>query len=294
MTHPLHRRRVGAAPPPAVTPAAAGWRYAGLRVVELAPGEQLELAASSCELAVLPLAGACRVDCGGERFELVGRPDVFSRVTDFAYVPRDAVARITSPGGGRFALPSAEASVPLAPAYGPAEAVPIEIRGRGPASRQINNFLAPGAFAADRLIAVEVLTPAGNWSSYPPHKHDQAGPDEAVLEEIYYFEVARREPGGRRRVGEGFGLHRLYTTDGAIDLCAEVRHGDVVLVPRGYHGPSVAAPGYDLYYLNVLAGPGSERSMASCDDPAHHWVRASWAHQTADPRLPMATAAGPG
>lgn len=293
MSHPLHLARRASTPAPAVTPGSAGWSYSGLRIVELEAGGEAEIATGTAEVAVLPLEGSCQVACDGRRFELTGRLDVFSRVTDFAYVPRDAVVRISSPGGGRFALPSAEATARLEPAYGPAEAVPVEIRGRGSASRQVNNFLEPRAFPADRLIAVEVLTPAGNWSSYPPHKHDEAGPEEAALEEIYYFEVARREADGSRRLGEGFGLQRLYTKDGTIDLCAEVRHGDIVLIPRGYHGPSVAAPGYDLYYLNVLAGPGAERTMAFCDDPEHHWVRASWEGQLPDPRLPMATAAGP-
>ncbi|HUY96597.1 MAG TPA: 5-deoxy-glucuronate isomerase [Verrucomicrobiae bacterium] len=278
--------------PVEVTPDSAGWTSAGLRVVEVAPGGHLDIVTGTREFAVLPLAGSCGVECEGQRFELEGRADVFSRVSDFAYLPRDAAARITSRDGGRFALPSAEATARLAPAYGPAEGVPVEVRGRGPATRQVNNFLAPHGFPADRLIAVELLTPAGNWSSYPPHKHDQPGPAEAVLEEIYYFEVARRAPDGGRTLGEGFGLQRLYTADGEIDLCAEVRHGDIVLIPRGYHGPSAAAPGYDLYYLNVLAGPGEERTMAFRDDPAHHWVRAAWEREQPDPRVPMTSASG--
>ena len=114
-------------------------------------------------------------------------------MTDFAYAPRDAALEIASAQGGRFALPSARAGERLPPRYVPAEAVPVELRGAGQASRQVNNFCSPEAFAADRLIAVEVLTPAGNWSSYPPHKHDEEVPGvETPLEEIYYFEVARR------------------------------------------------------------------------------------------------------
>jgi 5-deoxy-glucuronate isomerase len=168
--------------------------------------------------------------------------------------------------------------------------VPIEIRGAGVATRQLNNFCAPDNFPADKLVAVECITPAGNWSSWPPHKHDTAGPDEAVLEEIYYFEVAAARGSKHRRIGEGFAMHRLYTKDGEIDLCEEVRQGDVVLIPRGYHGPSVTAPGYDLYYLNVLAGPAAERTMTFCDDPIHHWIRASWTAQAPDPRLPVLAA----
>ena len=129
-------------------------------------------------------------------------------------------------------------------------------------------------------MAVELLTPDGNWSSYPPHKHDDSPECPVNNEEIYYFRI-----GG----GDGFGLHRLYTSDGEIDDTVAVRDGDVFLIPRGYHGPCIAAPGHPMYYLNVLAGPGDERSMAFCDDPAHHWVRESWAGMTTDPRVPMTT-----
>ena len=133
-------------------------------------------------------------------------------------------------------------------------------------------------------MVVEVLTPGGNWSSYPPHKHDEQRPDELQLEEIYYFEVD----------GDGgLGYQRVYSSgpDRQIDVLAEVGNGDVVLVPYGYHGPSMAAPGYDLYYLNVMAGPGAERVWRFCDDPAHAWVRGTWEGQELDPRLPMT---GPG
>jgi 5-deoxy-glucuronate isomerase len=266
-----------------VTPEQAGWAFSGLRVLELAPGASQVLGSGAEELLVLPLAGSCVVECESRRFELAGRDDVFARVTDFAYLPMDAEVRISSVVGGRFALPSALAGRRLDPAYGAAEDVAVELRGAGQASRQVNNFCAPEAFEADRLIAVEVLTPGGNWSSYPPHKHDEQREDEAILEEIYYFEVA----------GHGPGYQRVYSSgpDRRIDVCAEVRAGDVVLVPYGYHGPSMAAPGYDLYYLNVMAGPGEERVWRFCDDPAHAWVRGSWAGQAVDPRLPMT---GPG
>jgi 5-deoxy-glucuronate isomerase len=149
------------------------------------------------------------------------------------------------------------------------------------ASRQVNNFCTPATFEADRMIAVEVLTPGGNWSSYPPHKHDEEGPDESALEEVYYFEVAHGGPGYQRVYGSGPGRE--------IDVCAEVSTGDVVLVPYGYHGPSMAAPGYDLYYMNVMGGPG-QRVWKFCDDPAHTWIRGTWDGIEIDPRLPMAGA----
>jgi 5-deoxy-glucuronate isomerase len=267
-----------------VTPEQAGWAFSGLRVLELTPGATHSFSTGAEELVVLPLGGGCLVECESRRFELAGRDGVFTGVTDFAYVPRDAEVRISSAGGGRFALPSALATSRLDPAYGPAGAVPVELRGAGQASRQINNFCAPQAFEADKLIAVEVLTPGGNWSSYPPHKHDEQREDEVALEEIYYFEIAGTD---------GVGYQRVYSSgpDRQIDVCAEVRSGDVVLVPYGYHGPSMAAPGYDMYYLNVMAGPGTERVWRFCDDPAHAWVRGTWAGQAVDPRLPLT---GPG
>jgi 5-deoxy-glucuronate isomerase len=271
-----------------VMPEQAGWAFSGLRVLELAPGAAHAFDTGPDELLVLPLAGGCVVACDGERFEVTGRANVFDRVTDFVYVPRDARVEVASPGGGRFALPSARARRRLPARYGAAEDVPVELRGAGQASRQVNNFCRPDSFEADKLIAVEVLTPGGNWSSWPPHKHDEdRPPEETQLEEVYYFEIAGQGD------TQGLGYQRVYSSgpDRRIDVRAEVRTGDVVLVPYGWHGPSMAAPGYDMYYLNVMAGPGEERAWRFCDDPAHAWVRGSWAGQALDSRLPMS---GPG
>jgi 5-deoxy-glucuronate isomerase len=279
-----------------VTPEQAGWAFSGLRVLELAPGAAHAFDSGPDELLVLPLAGGCVVGCDGERFEVTGRGSVFDRVTDFVYAPRDTHVEVASPGGGRFALPSARARRRLPARYGAAEDVPVELRGAGQASRQVNNFCRPDSFEADKLIAVEVITPGGNWSSWPPHKHDEERPpEETQLEEVYYFEIRPDSSGGQTppQTTQGVGYQRVYSSgpDRQIDVRAEVRTGDVVLVPWGWHGPSMAAPGYDLYYLNVMAGPGEERAWRFCDDPAHAWVRASWAGQAIDPRLPMT---GPG
>ena len=238
-----------------VTPESAGWKYVGFQVYRRAKGQDLNWKAE-------------------------GRDGVFSAVTDFVYAPRDSEVEIASEGGGRFALPSARAQHRLEPLHVAAASVAVELRGAGQASRQINNFCGPDVGFADRLIAVEVLTPEGNWSSYPPHKHDEDIPGvETALEEIYYFEVA----------GGGFGYQRAYGPE--VDICEEVRTGDAVLLPSGYHGPSMAAPGYDLYYLNVMAGPG-ERAWRFTDDPAHAWIRDSWTGKEIDPRLPMTRARG--
>ncbi|WP_431988247.1 5-deoxy-glucuronate isomerase [Streptomyces parvulus] len=293
MTHHLPAGKAAADGPYAVevTPESAGWGYSGLRVLTLPPGGGHTFDSGDSEWIVLPLSGGCTVaiadDFGQETFELTGRDSVFSGVSDFAYVPRDARTTVTSPGGGRFALTGARCTRRLPARYGPASAVPVELRGSGNCSRQVNNFGAAGVFECDRLIAVEVLTPGGNWSSFPPHKHDEHRPgEESVLEEIYYFEFAAHDgtPGlGYQRVspsGRGQGT----------DVLAEVRDGDVVLISDGWHGPSMAVPGHDMYYLNVMAGPEAERAWLISDHPGHAWIRDTWPDQAVDPRLPLYTA----
>ncbi|MGW6573332.1 5-deoxy-glucuronate isomerase [Streptomyces sp. NPDC054945] len=277
-----------------------------LMVLDLAPGEVYAHASGECEWIVLPLSGGCQVRCralpgpaprtpaglesgGGapaaepQVFELGGREGVFSGVTDFVYLPRDADAEMRSAAGGRFALAGARCATRLPARYGPAEAVPVELRGAGHCSRQVNNFAAADTFPADRLIAVEVLTPGGNWSSYPPHKHDEHHPgEESRLEEIYYFEIA---PHGDT---PGLGYQRVTPSPaGKTDVLTEVRTGDAVLIPDGWHGPSIAAPGHDMYYLNVMAGPGESREWLIRDHPDHGWIRGSWDGQDVDPRLPF-------
>jgi 5-deoxy-glucuronate isomerase len=271
-----------------VTPDSAGWGYSGLRILELAPAGAHALATGGEEVIVLPLSGGCSVRVDGREFVLEGRDDIFSAVTDFLYVPRDADVDIASDGGGRFALASSRADRRLEARHVPAGDVEVELRGAGTASRQVNNFCGPDVAIADRLIAVEVLTPAGNWSSYPPHKHDEEVPGvETALEEIYYYEVGRSP-----QDAPGFAYQRVYGSGPGrdIDVTAEVRSGDAIVMPHGYHGPSMAAPGYDLYYLNVMAGPG-ERAWRFTDDPAHAWIRGTWEDEELDPRLPMTAAA---
>lgn len=269
-----------------VTPETAGWTYSSLRVAHLAPGDEVSVSTGDEEWLIVPLAGGCEVSCAGQKLTLTGRIDVFDRVTDFAYVPRRTQVALTSAAPARIALAGALAQHDYPVRYGAAEDVSVEIRGAGQATRQVNNFASPAQFETAKVTAVEVLTPGGNWSSYPPHKHDRAGDGEAELEEIYYFEVA----GADGHVSDdAVGYQRVYASDSerAIDVLTDVHTGDVVTVPYGYHGPSMACPGYDLYYLNVLAGPAEERSMAFCDDPAHAWIRGSWDGMPIDPRVPM-------
>jgi 5-deoxy-glucuronate isomerase len=268
-----------------LTPEQAGWDFVGLRVVGLRAGTSLAFRTDGIEVAVLPLAGSATVTVDGTAFRLAGRDGVFHRISDWLYVPVGSEVVVTS-AAAEVAVASARADERLEPVHVAARDVPVEIRGAGSATRQVVNFMSPEGFAgAQRLICVEVLTPDGNWSSYPPHKHDDSPGSLVENEEIYYFRVGRSGAPGTS--AEGFALHRTYTADGQIDATTPIRDGDVFLVPRGYHGPTVAAPGYPLYYLNVMGGPGPVRSMAIADDPDHAWVRGSWAGQEVDPRCPM-------
>lgn len=294
----------------------AGWTWTGLRVFSIAAGETRTFETGDCEVALLPLSGgASTVEVnpdGGSTafFDLEGRATVFSRVTDFVYVGRDSRISITVPesssSGVELAVPMARCDNALEPRYGPAAEVETEARGGGPSTRQVTNFLTPERWShADKLMCCELITPDGNWSSYPPHKHDDSPECIVNNEEIYYFRIGKPGNGPGGSVGystEGFGMHRTYTgrrpdleSDDPLALFDEnvvIRDGDVYLIPRGYHGPCIAAPGYPMYYLNVLAGPGGDRSMAFCDDPNHHWVRDSWSTMELDPRCPVTSAAG--
>jgi 5-deoxy-glucuronate isomerase len=259
-------------------------------VIELGAGEPRTFASGSEEMAVLPLSGGSSVvEVDGRRFELDGRETVFASVSDWAYIPIDAELRISSAAGCEIALASARASRRFDPVRISAADVAVELRGAGQTTRQVTNFMTPEAFAdADRLICCEVLTPDGNWSSYPPHKHDDTEGSPVWNEEIYYFRIG--SAGTTGYATDGYGLHRTYTADGSIDATVTVGDGDVFLVPRGYHGPCAAAPGYPMYYLNVMAGPATERRMAIADDPRYGWIRDSWSTQAPDPRCPMTRA----
>ncbi len=275
-----------------ITPEAAGWGFSSLRVLTLPAGGSAEFQTGTEEMILLPLTGAATVRIGGESLELAGRDGVFAAVTDFAYLPIASSVEVSSVDGGTFALPGAVTAAVLPFRYGPASGVPVELRGAGSCSRQVNNFATPGAFETGTLIACEVLTPAANWSSYPPHKHDETSDTESSLEEIYYYRFRSHAPDPATAAGgKGAGFQRVYGTDERpIDVLEEVGDGDVVLIPHGWHGPSIASPSHDMYYLNVMAGPEPTRSWKICDDPDHGWVRGTWAEQAVDARLPLYTA----
>lgn len=266
-----------------------GWEHAGIRVAAVAE-RGVTLPANGLERLLVPLSGSFRVAHEGITTVLGGRASVFDGPTDVLYLTAGAAASVRGPG--RLAVAEAPTGLRFPSRHIPSGEVPVEIRGAGRDTRQIHNFGFPGTLDAGSFIVCEVITPAGNWSSHPAHKHDQHVPGhESRLEEIYYFEAAlsRDQPGGQ--APDPFGMFATYSSPaGEIDTNAIVRTGDIALVPHGYHGPAVAAPEYDLYYLNVMAGPGPERIWQVSDDPAQSWIRGAWQSQPADPRLPY----GPG
>jgi 5-deoxy-glucuronate isomerase len=253
-------RRVGYGCLTQVTPASAGWSYVGFEVFRLAAGTNVRRAFPDRETCVVVLGGTCDIRSAAGEWRGVGR-----RATPFDGPPAGAYL----PPGTEFEItPSGDAPVEVALGHAPAkrgatarlvapEDARLEIRGSGAMERRIHHILMEDA-AAESLLVTEVVTPGGHWSSFPPHKHDTNDPPrETVLEETYYH---------RLRDQRGFALQRVYTADRSLDESIAVRDGDCVLVPRGYHTVS-APPGYDLYYLNVMAGP--LRQWKVTFDPDH-------------------------
>ena len=268
---PVDRRKSGVTI--GVTPRQANWKFVRFAVHQLAPASTWRSASTKEEICVVLLEGMCEVACDGQRFLLGPRADVFSAYPHAIYLPPGVEFSVRASGATVVAECAAPASRRLPTRVIRPEDCGFEIRGGGNATRQIVDILPP-AFPAHRLMICEVFTPAGNWSSYPPHKHDRdAPPREVDLEEVYYY---------RFRVPEAFGIQRLYGPKDNPDVTLTVRHGDLVLVRDGYH-PFVAAHGYDAYYLNVLAG--TRRSMAASDDPRYARFRAQW--PAPDPRVPV-------
>ena len=251
-----------------------GFEYLGFKNHRLGPGQQVSGHTGDRELGIVLLGGKCSVESSaGEWKSIGGRKDVFSGLPHALYLPIRTEFRLTAETDCDVALCYARAERAFPARLVTPDDADIEIRGGGNATRQINGIFKPG-FPADRLMVVEVYTPSGNWSSYPPHKHDEHRPPAEVdLEEFYYYRVD---------APEGYAIQKVYTPSRSIDETVTVRDGELVLVPEGYH-PVVAAHGYNVYYLNALAG--SARSMAASDDPDYEWVRNEWRDK--DPRLPL-------
>lgn len=265
-----------------VTAAEAEWTYLNFTARTLKKGETWDFDTSDNECAVVLLGGVCSVASSRGEWKNFGRrPDVFSGMPHALYLPRQTKFTVTAESAELdFACGWCPATQDFEPKLVLPENVPIEIRGGGNATRQINGIL-PSGFPSQRLVVVEVYTPAGSWSSYPPHKHDvhreaeNGDILEADLEEIYFYKIDK--PGG-------FAIQRVYTDDLSLNEIAVAENNDIVLVPKGYH-PVAAAPGYNVYYLNFLAG--SAQSLANIDDQKHTWLQQEWPAQ--DPRVPMVT-----
>ncbi|MEW6278470.1 MAG: 5-deoxy-glucuronate isomerase [Candidatus Eremiobacterota bacterium] len=242
-----------------VTPQMAGWRHLTFRVHALQPGQALEgeTADEEAVLVLLEGAGDMRV---GSLAGTVERRGVFRDLPRLAYVPRRTPWSFQAARPTELAWGSAPAERDFpARILGPSDC-PVEMRGGRNVTRQITHLADPGF--CQRLLCVEVYTPSGNWSSYPPHKHDADRlPEEVDLDEVYYY----------RMPPDGWAVQRLYEADfDELFLC---RDRDTVVVRKGYH-PVVAAPGFDVYYLNVLAG--EHPLWITCDDPELAWVRGEW------------------
>jgi 5-deoxy-glucuronate isomerase len=270
-----------------------GWTHTGMRVGDSADAAVFTIEPDHYERQLYVLSGESlsvtyRIPGSSEdvTVELAGRKSVFHGPADYLYVPVGTALKIEP--RGRFMVCESVARVVKPVALTRAADVVQLIRGTGPACRQVHDFGGVDHLDADRMVSVEVIVPSGNWSGIPPHKHDTYVPGvESNLEEIYYFEAAPERAFEAPAQSDPIGYFRSYPSDEReIDELVEVRTGDVMLVPYGFHGPAMATPGYDLYFMNVMAGPDPDRSWNIVDDPNHGWVRDTWPHQNQDPRLP--------
>jgi 5-deoxy-glucuronate isomerase len=256
----------------------ACWEWMSFSVRRLLPNDVYATSTEDEEAAFVILGGTCRTDWGSGESQIGERIDVFSGFPYAVYLPSQNRIAFTAETVCEIAECRVPSTAKLEPRLIRASDVASSLRGGGNVSRQIVDVMPP-SFPADRLMVVEVYTPGGNWSSYPPHKHDVHNPPKEVdLDEIYYYRI--REP-------QGFALQRLYSETDRVGVTVQAGDGDAVLVRSGFH-PVVAGPGYDVYYLNFLAG--SSRALSVTEDSQHVWIRSTWS-QT-DPRLPLVNGNG--
>jgi len=247
-----------------VTPESAGWEYVGFEVLRLADGRTVERHTDAEEICLVVLSGYCNISTSDDEWRGIGeRETVFEGPPYALYLSPGTDYSIEAVSYLELAVcsaPSVPGMEPFDPLLIRPEDIEVEVRGSGSAERRIHPILMDDR-PAERLLVVEVLTPTGHWSSYPPHKHDQDDlPNESYLEETYYHKI---------QPVQGFAVQRVYTEDRSLDETMTVHDDDTVLVPRGYHAVS-APPGYDLYYLNVMAGPVREWKFKN--DPDHEWL----------------------
>jgi 5-deoxy-glucuronate isomerase len=251
----------------------AAWQWMSFFVRRLAPGEVYRASLPAEEAVFVILGGRCRANWGEGDRQIGRRGNVFDGLPYSLYLPATSTVTFQAETICEIAECRVPSTAKLQPKLITPSDVQTNIRGGGNASRQIVEVVAPD-FPADKLVVFEVYTPGGNWSSYPPHKHDIHNPPQEVdLDEIYYYRIAQPD---------GFALQQLYTHDRSRDLTVRAHDGDTVLVRDGYH-PVVAGPGYDVYYLNFLAG--TSRTMSVSEDARHVWLKSTW--NATDPRLPL-------
>ncbi|GIP16404.1 5-deoxy-glucuronate isomerase [Paenibacillus montaniterrae] len=245
-----------------ITPQSAGWKYVGFEVVQLRQGQSTVQETLDNEVAVVVLSGIVTLKTKAATWNNIGqRMSVFEKIAPYTvYVPAQDRIEIAAETEAELAFCKAPGGGGLPARLIAPTDVGVEVRGKGNMERLIHNIL-PESQPADSLLVVEVFTPQGHWSSYPPHKHDQLNlPEESLLEETYYHKISP---------DKGFAIQRVYTDDRSLDETIVVGHNDVVLVPKGYH-PVGAPPGYEVYYLNVMAGP--VRSWKFKNDKDHAWL----------------------
>jgi 5-deoxy-glucuronate isomerase len=250
------------------------WEWMSMSVRRLTPGDTHTARTDGEEAAFVLLGGHCAVDWGTGWQQIGCRASVFDGLPYCVYLPTGNVVTFKAETACELAECRAPSEAALQPQLITPKDVVSTLRGGGNASRQIVDIIRP-EFPADKLVVIEVYTPGGNWSSFPPHKHDIHNPPAEVdLDEIYYYRIDRPR--------EGFALQRLYAPDKSRDVTVRTEDGDAVLVRSGYH-PVVAGPGYNVYYLNFLAG--TSRTLAVTEDPNHVWLKSTW--KDLDPRLPL-------
>lgn len=254
----------------------ANWEWMSFFVRRLGRGDVYRADTNGEEAAFVLLGGTCQADWGKGKQRIGERKNVFDGYPYTLYLPNGNAVSFTAETVCEIAECRVPSKAQLKPRLITPQDVVSSLRGGGNASRQIVDIMTP-SFPADKLMVVEVYTPGGNWSSYPPHKHDvHDPPDEVDLDEIYYYRMNQEN---------AFAFQHLYSHQSASERTLKTRDGDAVLVRSGYH-PVVAGPGYDVYYLNFLAG--SSRVMAVTEDPEHVWIRSSW--KETDSRLPLVKA----
>lgn len=257
-----------------VTPQTAGWGHLGFALRSLGAGEEHGGDDPANETCVVVLGGDGEFVVGEKRWAFEGRANVFGGLPHALYIPPGTPYRFGAATPVELGIGSAPARGDKPPRFITPADVTVEVRGGHNAERQISHLIDPGQ--AERLLCVEVYTPSGNWSSYPPHRHDEYVPGvEVDLDEVYHYRIAP---------ADGWGMQRLYDDARDLDDIVLVKDGDTVLVRRGYH-PVVMAPGYDGYYLNFLAG--ERATWEARDEPDLAWVRGNWQGAERRLRIPL-------